>query len=375
MLYTPAMKKTFLLLSFGLFSVISFARDGGGSVGGGGTTLTDMFQEARSGSLYLLQQFPTSGSGYEACSDASKKWIMENLGSIRLAVNAHSLEWMPYNDEVKALNSGVNPQPSCAIVSQGKIRLSVTLCKPQVLQRKTAIEEILYAAFSDSPFRYSRQQSRTVTTCLASVLDGNFWNYTWSNNDLKSSVRDLSKKIGRLSRYSDDEAEREIRKYLEEARRDSAGILHNLDRAVIPSSVNQEVVNWLFANRTALAADIQSSPYLITRNYAQTTPARTPFEAYGHIEFSLPLCKKSIEAREDAIQILVHECTHHAPFLVRDELRADQIGGAVARIIHANSQSVYRTPEQQKEVNKEIDSLLDDVHRSLDRLNRRRRNP
>ncbi len=347
------------LFSCLFFSAISLAGKGDGA--GGGPTLTEAFDRAKSGSLYLLVAPAQECPFDNGCSVASIAWIDKNRDLVRKTLNAYQLSWIKENET----------QNSCVVVTGNLLKLSAVECRPIVLQRKDALRELFTAVFSNEPFKYTKAQSEALLKCLVETLDANFWNYAWVSDDVKGAVDDITKRIGRIQNNRTAVAKERLEALLKRSREIVVRSLRNWEQAKIPSDIDSDLTAWLLGDenkvrRWELARDVENTPYTFTEDpKAQKSPAFTHFNAFSAVQFSMPLCMRNIESKRDAMQTIVHESTHHSPFLIEDELMADRIGTLVAKIIEGSPSSLYETEEERRQSNRKTGKDLDAIINQL----------
>lgn len=330
-----------------------FAGKGSGATGG--FSLTEMFDDALAGSIFVLKgqgfehRIPTYlGSGL--CSDQDAAWLEENQHALKDRFEASKVQWVDTDVESDRNPSAL--QKDCVVASQEQFSVSFATCRPLVQNRLDAVRAVVFAVLEAAPFSKSRQDSQSVVACFTKIFDRDFSNYLRGLGDY---IRGLN--YMRDRRDPDPNPRRdvgELSDLLTSSREVTARSLENFANAVIPENADKSIISWLHSRSadgeriyTLLARDMRNSRSIVTfQKDAQTTCAHTDFAAAADVYFSASICQ--IFTRRSAIQTLVHESTHHAPFLVRDELLADRIGTLVAAIIESNPTTLYISEEEQK---------------------------
>lgn len=347
---------------------------GKGSGATGGLSLTEIFDDAVAGSLFMLTAdnelehvLPTY-LGRGVCSDQDSAWLIQNQRLLKSQLESIKLRWIDTDVEI---HPSTEVQKDCIVASQDQFSISLTTCRPYIQHRKDAFKEVAFAVMAAAPFAKSREESATIAGCFAEIADRDFLYYLTIQKDpvlVLNYMRDRPDPVPSVDRDAAD-----LKDLLTSSREVAARSLENFANAVMPENSGkfQSIIDWLNSTNsdgkhiyTLLADDIRKSNHLIEIiPGAQNTCAHTDFTAAADVHFSVKLC--NIFTRRAAIQTMVHESTHHAPFDIKDELLADRIGTLVAAIIEANPPTLYISGAEQKLIDAEEERTFMLLYRVL----------
>lgn len=117
-----------------------------------------------------------------------------------------------------------------------------------------------------------------------------------------------------------------------DARKHASEILSRLSTTAINTIDEQEVRDWLLANKQKLAADILATEHIWyleeypTCAWTTMPDADEPIPTAKPLELSYPVCRDQITSFYDATQLLIHESVHH---FGEGETMADKVALAV----------------------------------------------
>ena len=110
------------------------------------------------------------------------------------------------------------------------------------------------------------------------------------------------------------------------AREHAAFVTNRIHPDAFPPDVAPDLKKWILENKERLAGDILASSHNWVEQQ-EPTCAHTLREPGAAINLSFPTCRVSVQVREDASRLLVHESVHH--FDVDDEAFADAVADAI----------------------------------------------
>ena len=110
------------------------------------------------------------------------------------------------------------------------------------------------------------------------------------------------------------------------AREHAAFVTNRVHPDAFPSSTPDNVKKWILENKEKLAGDILASSHNWVDS-AEVTCAHTLREPSAAINLSFPTCRSSIQSREQAATLLIHESVHH--FDIDDEEFADAVANTI----------------------------------------------
>lgn len=120
-----------------------------------------------------------------------------------------------------------------------------------------------------------------------------------------------------------------IRVMFDEARGYAIDRILNAKACSFSVNTPVNIVNWIMQHQKELANDVQNSPHTWTME-KQHTCGLTQLMSMAPISFSFDACRAGVRDINDAIQLIVHESTHH--FGIANETFADSVGVAIADI-------------------------------------------